>query len=241
MAEMQIGQLKPTDKNCKGIYAIFSKLPDTRYKTMFYDRYREAFHLDVCLKSEQKTPSPFEGPSKGLRSIIEIEKEREKEKKQHPPNPPRGTGGRNFDFESVELPEWLSPELWRDWGEYCVELRRPMRTHRGALACIAQLSEFRAGGYSPESVIRHTMSNDWKALSVKNIQRGERQQGDFIDLEGAFFRIIVQGKKPLNAAEKLARVKYSQAGLRTAGETACRAAWRGYLTQAYRESGEKPI
>lgn len=174
-------------------------------------------------------------------TALRKDKRRRENIKPTPPNPPRGSGGERFDFRTVELPDWLTPELWECWGEYCVELQRPIKTHRGALACISQLEKFRTEGYSPESVIRHTMSNDWKALSVKNIQRAGGLRGEFIDLEGAFFRIIAQGKKPQNEAEKRAREKYSQAGLRKAGETACRAAWRGYLTQAYRETGEKPI
>ena len=79
------------------------------------------------------------------------EKNRE-EKKDKDPQPPRGDG-KNFDFNSLELPEWLQVEVWRQWGEFCIELGKPIKTQRAAMAAIKRLDEFRQQGYSPESVI----------------------------------------------------------------------------------------
>ncbi|MEL5224404.1 hypothetical protein [Serratia nevei] len=165
------------------------------------------------------------------------EKNREEKKdRKDPPTPPRGDG-KNFDFNSLKLPEWLQAEIWRQWGEFCIELGKPIKTQRAAMAAIKRLDEFRQQGHSPESVILHSIANDWKTLSPP---LGKQSESKGIDFDGAFNRVILQKRSPVNKAEEIAREKYSKAGLRMAKEYECRIAWRSYLSQAYRETSEIP-
>lgn len=54
------------------------------------------------------------------------EKNREEKKdRKDPPTPERD--GKNFDFNSLKLPEWLQAEIWRQWGEFCIELGKPIK------------------------------------------------------------------------------------------------------------------
>ncbi|MGQ8703076.1 DnaT-like ssDNA-binding domain-containing protein [Serratia marcescens] len=166
------------------------------------------------------------------------EKNREEKKDiKDPPLPPKGNGEGQFDFNSIELPEWLSPEIWRQWGEFCIELGKPVKTKRAAMANIKRLEEFRQQGHSPDSVILHCIANDWKTLSPPLVSH---PVSNFIDFDGAFNRLITSRKKPQNRAEEIAKEKYSKAGLRMAKEFECRNAWRGYLSLAYKETGEQP-
>lgn len=156
---------------------------------------------------------------------------------EDPPKSPKGSCGEGFDFNSVEIPEWLSPETWRQWGEFCIELGKPLKTQRGATACIKRLDEFRQQGHTPESVILHTIANDWKTLSPPH---SVNQENNFIDYDGSFARLIISSRMPKNKAEEIAKSKYSNARLRSSHDTTCRIAWRGYLYEAYKQTGEQP-
>lgn len=58
MAKYQIGDdLKPTDNRVAGVQKLFSNMPDSFVKDLFFDRYKIAFLLD-------KTVSPLEAPLK---------------------------------------------------------------------------------------------------------------------------------------------------------------------------------
>lgn len=172
-----------------------------------------------------------------INNAREEKKREEKINIKDPPKSPKGNGGDGFDFKSFELPDWLSPELWSQWGEFCIELGKPLKTQRGAAACIKRLDEFRQQGHTPEAVILHTIANDWKTLSPPLVTN---QDSNFIDCEGAYDRIINCQKKPQNQAEEIAKAKYANARLGRVNEHTGRAAWRGYLRQAYKETGEQP-
>jgi len=76
MASYQIAtSLKPADKRVKGVINELIKHRKTKYFNEFLDRYGEVFHLDDI--------SPFEAPSKPLRSKEkETEKETDKDKEK---------------------------------------------------------------------------------------------------------------------------------------------------------------
>ncbi|WP_242526843.1 hypothetical protein [Serratia ureilytica] len=177
------------------------------------------------------------GVTKKAQKGLPDEDEEEEEDIKDPPLPPKGNGEGQFDFNSIELPEWLSPEIWRQWGEFCIELGKPVKTKRAAMANIKRLEEFRQQGHSPDSVILHCIANDWKTLSPPLVSH---PVSNFIDFDGAFNRLITSRKKPQDRAEEIAKEKYSKAGLRMAKEFECRNAWRGYLSLAYKETGEQP-
>lgn len=81
MAKFQIGDaLDPRDKQVKSIQKQYEAIPESRMRQGFYERYKGAFHLVEVSNSS----SPFEAPSKPLRSQ-EQEQESEQEQKQKPP------------------------------------------------------------------------------------------------------------------------------------------------------------
>ncbi|MEL5258433.1 MULTISPECIES: hypothetical protein [Serratia] len=192
------------------------------------------------LRDSQRSEAPNSNAhsvTKKAQKGLPDEDEEEEEDIKDPPLPPKGNGEGQFDFNSIELPEWLSPEIWRQWGEFCIELGKPVKTKRAAMANIKRLEEFRQQGHSPDSVISHCIANDWKTLSPPLVSH---PVSNFIDFDGAFNRLITSRKKPQNRAEEIAKEKYSKAGLRMAKEFECRNAWRGYLSLAYKETGEQP-
>lgn len=192
------------------------------------------------LRDSQRSEAPKSNAhsvTKKAQKGLPDEDEEEEEDIKDPPLPPKGNGEGQFDFNSIELPEWLSPEIWRQWGEFCIELGKPVKTKRAAMANIKRLEEFRQQGHSPDSVILHCIANDWKTLSPPLVSH---PVSNFIDFDGAFNRLITSRKKPQNRAEEIAKEKYSKAGLRMAKEFECRNAWRGYLSLAYKETGEQP-
>ncbi len=166
------------------------------------------------------------------------EEEEEKDIKD-PPLPPEGKeNARKFDPLNVELPEWLDAELWAEWVEFRKQLRKPIKTKKGITETLNNLAEFRANGHLPEIVIRQSIANEWQGLfEPKN---NGSQVSSNIDFEGAFYRLVLQGGEPQNEAERKALKQAQNAGLRRRNEIQAHSAWRGYLSQAYRETGEQP-
>ncbi|EKL5365006.1 DUF1376 domain-containing protein [Escherichia coli] len=93
-------------------------------------------------------------------------KDTDKDLKTDPPlNPPRGNRGvKKFDPLDIALPNWISVSLWREWVEFRQALRKPIRTEQGANGAIRELEKFRQQGFSPEQVIRHSISNEYQGL-----------------------------------------------------------------------------
>ncbi|TKK23411.1 hypothetical protein EcCFBP13530_04435 [Enterobacter cancerogenus] len=101
------------------------------------------------------------------KALPEEEEEEDKELKDPPLNPPKGkSSGNKFDPLSVELPEWLSPELWAEWVAYRKQLGKPIKTQQGVSGSINKLAAYREQGHSPEYVVGLTMSNEWRGLLV---------------------------------------------------------------------------
>ena len=93
-------------------------------------------------------------------------KDTDKDLKTDPPlNPPRGNRGvKKFDPLDIALPNWISVSLWREWVEFRQALRKPIRTEQGANGAIRELEKFRQQGFSPEQVIRHSITNEYQGL-----------------------------------------------------------------------------
>lgn len=104
-------------------------------------------------------------------------REEVKELKDPPLNPPRGkTGANKFDPLSVELPEWLSPDLWAEWVEYRKALRKPIKTSQGANGSIRELDKYRGEGITPDQVIRHSIAREYQGLYPPKDFQGSRLQ-----------------------------------------------------------------
>lgn len=160
MAAYQVGkQLKPGDNKCAGVRNGYATLPENPFLSLFYERYKNDFHLNLKRSYERGSG----GASEGLRSQ---EQDQEQDQEQKPPsNPPRGKKAKNsFDPLIVELPEWISDELWKEWVEYRKQLGKPIKTQQGVTGALNKLAKFREQGYSPESVILEAMANEWQGL-----------------------------------------------------------------------------
>lgn len=85
MAAHQIGErLSPNDKQCAGVRRYFEQIAQPLIKQGFFGRYRDDFHLpEPAISMEKSKPhgSPFEAPSKTLRSQ---EQEQEQDSKPTP-------------------------------------------------------------------------------------------------------------------------------------------------------------
>lgn len=65
MAAYQVGKaLKPGDNRCAGVRSEYASLTENPFLSLFYERYKDDFHLNV---KRESCPMP-EGASKGLRS-----------------------------------------------------------------------------------------------------------------------------------------------------------------------------
>lgn len=78
MAAYQVGKaLKPGDNRCAGVRSEYASLTENPFLSLFYERYKDDFHLNV---KRESCPTP-EGASKGLRSQDQ-EQEQEQEQEQ---------------------------------------------------------------------------------------------------------------------------------------------------------------
>jgi hypothetical protein len=69
MARFQIGDtLKASDNRIKDIRKRFEEIQESQIRRGFYAKYKEAFHLVETTVDDKPLPSPFEAPSKPLRS-----------------------------------------------------------------------------------------------------------------------------------------------------------------------------
>jgi hypothetical protein len=86
MAKYQIGEtLKKNDKRVGFIIKEFKKLPESKIKDEFYTKYKDSYFLPENV-TKPIAPSPFEAPSKPLRSQeLELEQELEQELKDTSP------------------------------------------------------------------------------------------------------------------------------------------------------------
>lgn len=83
MAGYQVGEsLKPNDLRVKGVQNEYASLPGNPYLERFFEKYRDAFHMQSCRESLPENGSPSQAPSKPLRSQ-EQEQEKEQEQEQN--------------------------------------------------------------------------------------------------------------------------------------------------------------
>lgn len=120
MARYQIaGQLEAKDNRCKGIQREYDGLPENPYLEPFFEKYGAAFHMTSKRSSDRPEISPFQAPSKPLRSQ-EQEQEQEQDKKSsaaaalHPPardpaegEPPPALEGKPPAEQAMSIAVWL--------------------------------------------------------------------------------------------------------------------------------------
>ncbi|MDQ9325132.1 replication protein [Escherichia coli] len=91
-----------------------------------------------------------------------------KDNKDNINNPPKSPRAVSFDALAVQLPDWLSAEIWSSWVAYRRDLKKPIKSQQTVTQAINLLDRCRLNGYSPEEIINRSIVNGWQGLFEPN-------------------------------------------------------------------------
>lgn len=87
-----------------------------------------------------------------------------KDNKDNINNPPKSPRAVSFDASAVQLPDWLSAEIWSSWVAYRRDLKKPIKSQQTVTQAINLLDRCRLNGYAPEEIINRSIANGWQGL-----------------------------------------------------------------------------
>ncbi|MDS0274520.1 replication protein [Klebsiella quasipneumoniae] len=99
-----------------------------------------------------------------------------KDNKDNINNPPKSPRAVSFDASAVQLPDWLSAEIWSSWVAYRRDLKKPIKSQQTVTQAIKLLDRCRLNGYSPEEIINQSIANGWQGLFEPKGARPQRRQ-----------------------------------------------------------------
>lgn len=100
-----------------------------------------------------------------------------KDNKDNINNPPKSPRAVSFDASTVQLPDWLSAEIWSSWVAYRRDLKKPIKSQQTVTQAINLLDRCRLNGYSPDEIINQSIANGWQGLfEPKGAKPQPRQQ-----------------------------------------------------------------
>ncbi|HGF9793088.1 TPA: replication protein [Klebsiella quasipneumoniae] len=99
-----------------------------------------------------------------------------KDNKDNINNPPKSPRAVSFDASSVQLPDWLSAEIWSSWVAYRRDLKKPIKSQQTVTQAINLLDRCRLNGYSPDEIINQSIANGWQGLFEPKGARLQRRQ-----------------------------------------------------------------
>lgn len=100
-----------------------------------------------------------------------------KDNKDNINNPPKSPRAVSFDALAVQLPDWLSAEIWSSWVAYRRDLKKPIKSQQTVTQAINLLDRCRLNGYSPDEIINQSIANGWQGLfEPKGAKPQPRQQ-----------------------------------------------------------------
>ncbi|MCY2115859.1 replication protein [Klebsiella pneumoniae] len=99
-----------------------------------------------------------------------------KDNKDNINNPPKSPRAVSFDASAVQLPDWLSAEIWSSWVAYRRDLKKPIKSQQTVTQAINLLDRFRLNGYSPDEIINQSIANGWQGLFEPKVARQQRRQ-----------------------------------------------------------------
>ncbi|HHT5687678.1 TPA: replication protein [Raoultella ornithinolytica] len=99
-----------------------------------------------------------------------------KDNKENINNPPKSPRAVSFDASAVQLPDWLSAEVWSSWVAYRRDLKKPIKSQQTVTQAINLLDRCRLNGYSPEEIINQSIANGWQGLFEPKGARPPRRQ-----------------------------------------------------------------
>lgn len=91
-----------------------------------------------------------------------------KDNKDNINNPPKSPRAVSFDALAVQLPDWLSAEIWSSWVAYRRDLKKPIKSQQTVTQAINLLDRCRLNGYAPEEIINRSIANGWQGLFEPN-------------------------------------------------------------------------
>ncbi|HBQ3091336.1 TPA: replication protein [Klebsiella pneumoniae] len=87
-----------------------------------------------------------------------------KDNKDNINNPPKSPRAVSFDALAVQLPDWLSAEIWSSWVAYRRDLKKPIKSQQTVTQAINLLERCKCSGYQPEEIINQSIANGWQGL-----------------------------------------------------------------------------
>ncbi|HDG7680697.1 TPA: replication protein [Klebsiella quasipneumoniae] len=99
-----------------------------------------------------------------------------KDNKDNINNPPKSPRAVSFDVSDVQLPDWLSAEIWSSWVAYRRDLKKPIKSQQTVTQAINLLDRCRLNGYSPDEIINQSIANGWQGLFEPKGARPQRRQ-----------------------------------------------------------------
>lgn len=99
-----------------------------------------------------------------------------KDNKDNINNPPKSPRSVSFDALAVQLPDWLSAEIWSSWVAYRRDLKKPIKSQQTVTQAINLLDRCRLNGYTPDEIINQSIANGWQGLFEPKGARPQRRQ-----------------------------------------------------------------
>ena len=99
-----------------------------------------------------------------------------KDNKENINNPPKSPRAVSFDALAVQLPDWLSAEIWSSWVAYRRDLKKPIKSQQTVTQAINLLDRCRLNGYAPEEIINRSIANGWQGLFEPNGAKPQSSQ-----------------------------------------------------------------
>ena len=76
---------------------------------------------------------------------------------------------------SIELPSWLTKELWNEFKKHRVKIKAPMTTYSEKLA-FNKLEKFKTEGHNPVELIDLAIEKGWKSFYLPTDRQQNQQQ-----------------------------------------------------------------
>ncbi len=136
---------------------------------------KEPYLKKVTLPESGKKSLPESGKAYYLNQVNTKDKHT-KDNKDNINNPPKSPRAVSFDASAVQLPDWLSAEIWSSWVAYRRDLKKPIKSQQTVTQAINLLDRCRLNGYTPDEIINQSIANGWQGLFEPKGARPQRRQ-----------------------------------------------------------------
>ncbi|MDV5356508.1 replication protein [Enterobacter asburiae] len=128
-----------------------------------------AWRFSKCLQvsnlvSKQETKGVFKLETNQVSNPETHKRHSLKTTKDNINKPPKSPKTASFDPYCVELPEWLSPAVWKSWVDYRRDLKKSIKSQQTVTQAINLLERCKSNGYQPEEIINQSIANGWQGL-----------------------------------------------------------------------------